>query len=428
MHLRPTRGNYGILVLLVLSVVVNYLDRGALSVSAPLVARDLQLSPTELGLLFSVFFWSYSVFQLAAGWLADRYPVKWVFAGGYLLWSLATAAIGIAATLPALLTMRLLLGIGESVAYPAYSRIVVREFPDESRGFANAVIDAGSKIGPGLSTLAGGLLAERFGWRALFVGLGLAGLLWLVPWFAAVPEAAEASEQKQAAGPGMFQILGRRETWGTSLGMFALGYVWYFLLSWLPSYLVEERGFSMSSMAVLGSIPFWGMAAATLAGGWTSDRWIAAGGNLSRVRKTYAAGGLLLCAATLLPAGLVRNTSLSVALITAACLFLGLFTSNVWAITQTLAGPLAAGRWTGIQNAIGNLGGVASPLVTGWIVAETGSFLLAFATAAAVLVAGAVIYMTMIGKVHTLSWTGETKSLATRAAPYIRKRGEREPS
>jgi MFS family permease len=389
----------------VLSIAINYLDRGALSVAAPLLSRELELSPSQMGLLFSAFFWSYAGFQLVAGWLVDRYPVKWVYAGGYLVWSLATAMVGLAATLPALIMARLLLGAGESVAYPACSKILARDFPEERRGFANALVDAGAKVGPGLSTLLGGLMVERFGWRALFLGVGLGSLLWLLPWVAWVKSEAPHAATAEAAGAGWRDILRRREAWGTSLGMFSLGYVWYFLLSWLPSYLVKERGFSMTEMAVLGSLPFWGMAGATLAGGWTSDRWIRSGADPTRVRKAYVAGGLLLCGAAMLPAALVTNAGASVALITAACLFLGLFTSNVWAITQTLAGPLAAGKWTGIQNAIGNLGGVVSPLVTGWIVAATGSFTLAFAGATAVLLAGAAAYLAMVGEVRTISWS-----------------------
>jgi MFS family permease len=366
-----------------------------------------------MGLLFSAFFWSYASFQLVAGWLVDRFPVKWVYAGGYLIWSLATAAVGMISTLPALIMARLLLGAGESVAYPACSKILARDFPEERRGFANSLIDAASKTGPGLSTLAGGLMVDRFGWRALFLGVGLGSLLWLLPWILWVDGERDRQRKIGDAAVAWRQILRRRETWGTSLGMFSLGYVWYFLLSWLPSYLVKERGFSMSEMAVLGSLPFWGMAASTLTSGWTSDRWIRAGGNPTRVRKTYAAGGLLLCGASMLPAALVAGAGASVALITAACVSLGLFTSNVWAITQTLAGPEAAGRWTGIQNAIGNLGGVVSPLLTGWIAGATGSFTLAFAAAAAVLLAGAAAYLPMVGEVRAVAWNSKAPARST---------------
>lgn len=414
MHLRPA-GAGGILFLLVFSICINYIDRGALSVSAPLIAQELSLEPTQLGLLFSAFFWSYASFQIVAGWLVDRFSVKWVYAGGYLVWSLATAATGFVASFPALLMARLLLGMGESVAYPACSKIIVQNFPETRRGMANALVDAGSKVGPGLSTLAGGLLVNEFGWRALFIGVGLGSLIWLLPWILSTGGDGNSSIHRAGEGPGMLEILRRREAWGTCLGMFALGYVWYFLLSWLPSYLVTERGFSMSAMAVLGSIPFWGMAASSLAGGWASDRWIGRGATPTRARKTFVAGGLLLCGAAMLPAAMVDDPALSVVLLTAACLSLGMFTSNVWAITQTLAGPLAAGKWTGVQNAIGNLGGVVSPMLTGWIVAETGSFVLAFAAASLVLLAGAASYLSLIGQIRTLVWRDQPLEKAVEA-------------
>jgi MFS family permease len=159
---------------------------------------------------------------------------------------------------------------------------------------------------------------------------------------------------------------------------------------------------------VLGSIPFWAMAASSLCGGFLSDYLITRGGNPSKVRKSFAGCGLLLCGAAIAPVAFVADARLSVALLTAACVALGMFSSNVWAITQTLAGPLAAGKWTGIQNAIGNLGGVVSPLLTGWIVSLTGSFLLAFLAATAVLLLGTIVYLSLIGEIRPLVWLPET--------------------
>jgi len=400
--------SHRILILLVIAVGINYIDRGLLSVSAPVIQAQMGLSTSQLGVLFSAFFWTYASVQVLAGWVVDRYPLKWVYALGYLVWSLATAATGLVADFGQLLGTRLLLGLGESVAYPATSKILVREFPESRRGFANAVVDAGSKIGPGLSTLAGGLLVSRYGWRALFLSVGLASLLWLIPWMLYTRGGHESRVVSHSASPPMMALLRRREAWGTYLGMFALGYVWYFLLSWLPSYLVKERGFSLQSMAMLGSVPFWGMAGATLVGGWTSDAWIRRGASPTRVRKTFLIGGLLLCGAAMLPAVFVSDARWCVGWLTAATLSLGLYTSNVWAVTQTLAGPAAAGRWSGIQNAIGNLGGVVSPLITGWIVTATGSFLLAFLTASAVLAGGAACYLFLLKEVRAVEWAPRT--------------------
>ena len=397
-----------VLILLVVSVAINYLDRGVLSVSAPILQRELTLSPTEMGLLFSAFFWSYAVFQLVAGWLVDRYEVKHILSAGFLVWCLATASVGWITGFGWLLASRVILGVGESVAYPAYSHILARDFAEGRRGLANALVDAGSKLGPALSTLAGGLLVGRFGWRALFLGMGLGGLLWLIPWILIAPSGDRGAKAEVRERPtSMMEILRRREAWGTCVGMFSLGYVWYFLLSWLPSYLVNARGFSMHSMAVLGSLPFGAMACTSVLGGWLSDWLIRRGHSATRVRKTFVTSGLLLCCVTLLPAAVVRSPEQCVMLLVISCAALGFFTSNVWAITQTLAGPKAAGSWTGVQNAIGNLGGVISPLLTGVVVARTGSYYLAFATASVMLVLGAGSYLFLVGEVKPLRWEQE---------------------
>lgn len=397
-----------VLILLVASVAINYLDRGVLSVSAPILQRELTLSPTQMGLLFSAFFWSYAVFQLVAGWLVDRYEVKHILSAGFVVWCLATASVGWITGFGWLLASRVILGIGESVAYPAYSHILARDFTEGRRGLANALVDAGSKLGPALSTLAGGLLVGRFGWRALFLGMGLGGLLWLIPWVLIAPSGDRGGPAEVRERPtSMLEILRRREAWGTCVGMFSLGYVWYFLLSWLPSYLVNARGFSMQSMAVLGSLPFGAMACTSVLGGWLSDWLIRRGYSATRVRKTFVTSGLLLCCVTLLPAAVVKGPEQCVMLLVVSCAALGFFTSNVWAITQTLAGPKAAGSWTGVQNAIGNLGGVISPLLTGVVVARTGSYYLAFATASVMLVLGAGSYVFLVGEVKPLRWGQE---------------------
>src|SRR6516225_8438768 len=178
-----------VLVLLAISVFINYVDRGNLSIAAPLLKGELGLSASQLGVLLSAFFWTYAFLQLFSGWLVDRLNVNWVFAGGFFLWSAATAATGLIHTFSVLLFLRMLLGTGESVAYPSYSKIIALNFPEEHRGLANAVISAGLVLGPGFGMLLGGLLMARVGWRPSFLVLGLVSLIWLVPWF---PQTAPA--------------------------------------------------------------------------------------------------------------------------------------------------------------------------------------------------------------------------------------------
>src|ERR1035437_1302989 len=167
------------LILLVISALINYIDRTTLSVAATDIQRELHLTNSQVGDLQSAFFASYALCQLSflSGWVVGRFHVGWVLACGFLLWSGATAMTGAAMVFPVIFALRLLLGIGESVTYPSYSRILASEYPEHHRGFANALIDSGTKVGPALGILAGGLLVSQARWRTFFFvgGVGAAG-------------------------------------------------------------------------------------------------------------------------------------------------------------------------------------------------------------------------------------------------------------
>jgi MFS family permease len=397
--------------MLALSVFLNYVDRGALSVAMPRMQGELQISSEQLGLLASAFFWTYALLQVPAGWLCERFNVKHVLTIGFALWTFATGLTAFANTFALLLFFRLILGIGESVAYPAYSQIISTRFPPEQRGFPNALIDAFSKFGPALSTLLGGLTVATFGWRALFLILGIGGALWLLPWLLWDSEAKFDGNAKPAAVP-FGRILGRVECWGTIFGLFAINYSWYFLIFWYPSFLVKQRGFSEQQMALVGQLPFWAMGAASFVAGVLSDRLIVRGRSATFVRKGFISGGLIGMAIFLLFAT-VPNTVTAVVSVIIGAAFLGLSTSNNWAVTQTIAGPGGASRWTGIQNGFGNFGGVVSPWLTGRIVDQTGSFYGAFAGAAGVAIAGALLYYFLVRKVEPIKWDALQRAEAT---------------
>jgi ACS family D-galactonate transporter-like MFS transporter len=226
------------LVLLAISAFINYVDRGNLSVAAPMLKDELGISASQLGVLLSAFFWTYACLQPFAGWLVDRWNVNWVFASGFFLWSSATAATGLVHTFAALIILRLLLGVGESVAYPSYCKILALNFEEEHRGLANAAISAGQVLGPGFGLLFGGLLMARFGWRPFFVVLGVGSLFWLIPWVKWMPK-TRAAGSKRADAPSLSEFLRLRSAWGTSIGLFSSNYVNYFLITWLPFYLVR---------------------------------------------------------------------------------------------------------------------------------------------------------------------------------------------
>jgi len=395
-----------VLALLVVSGFINYIDRSNLSVGATNIQNEFHLTPFQLGLLLGAFFWTYALSQFLgfAGWLVDRFHVSWILAGGFFLWSGAMGTTGLASTFALLFATRLLLGMGESVAYPCYSRILVTDFPENHRGVTNAWIDAGTKSGPALGSLLGALALARFGWRALFVGLGFGSLLWLIPWLAWMPrgEAFSAPVDPRKI-PSALRILSQRSAVCSALGLFCSNYFWYFLVTWLPHYLETERHFSKAKMGVFASLAYLAVAVASVVSGWLSDRWISRGGAPTRVRKTFTGFGLAF-ATIILPVALVRDEGVAMGLLMLACISYGAFASNVWAITQTLAGPHAAGRWTAMQNGFGNFSGVVGPALTGWLVGRTGLFSLSFAVAAAVALAGSAIFVFGIGPLEPIRW------------------------
>ena len=402
MHSRDVR----ILALLFASAFLVYIDRANLSVGATNIMRDLHLSPYFIGILLSAFFWTYASCQLLgiAGWAADRFNVCWVLAGGFTLWSVATAFAGMARSFAFLFAMRLMLGLGESVAYPCYSRILANYFPEHRRGFANATIEAGTKAGPALGALVGGLLMARFGWRPFFIVLGFGTLAWLVPWFMWMPRGQGLSvRQDPSEVPGIREILRHRSAIFSAIGLFCSNYFWFFLLTWIPAYLETERRFAKDKMAVFASLAFFAVAVSATFHGWLSDHLIARGGSPTRVRKSFAGLGLLF-STIILPVAVVRNESIAMVLLLLTCWGYGIFGSNLWAITQTLAGPRAAGKWTSMQNGFGTLSGVVAPWFTGWVVQRTGEFYLAFVVAAAIALAGAAAYVVGIGPIEQVTF------------------------
>jgi MFS transporter, ACS family, D-galactonate transporter len=178
--------------------------------------------------------------------------VNWVIAAGFFAWSLATATTALIHGFAVLLVIRLVLGIGESVAFPSCSKILARHCAERRRGLANAVIMGGMMLGPALGTFAGGMLMARFGWRPFFLVLGLLSLVWLLPWLKWMPREQTTAEPILRYSPGLLEILRQRSAWSACAGQFCGNYLWYFLATWLPFDLVRERHFTMEGMARLG--------------------------------------------------------------------------------------------------------------------------------------------------------------------------------
>jgi MFS transporter, ACS family, D-galactonate transporter len=395
---------YVLPLLLTTSMFINYIDRSNLSIAAPVMQKEMALTTAQIGVLSSAFFWTYALFQLVgiSGWICDRYRVTVVFGISALVWGVSTIVTGMLSSFWAIFAMRLVLGGGESFAYPCYSRILATDVPQTFRGTANALLDAASKLGPSLGLFLGGLLLVRFNWRIFFVVLGVISLAWLIPWFLFAGRSSSSSIYSKVSGGSVRTILSSRSSWGTFAGHFFGNYVWFFLLIWLPSYLVKDKGLSTQAMANVGSIAFLVIAIGTLSAGWLSDRYIRRGISPTIVRKSVVVSGLL-CSASIALVGYVESASYSLAILLFACFAFGTYTSNHWAITQTIAGPAMAGRWTGIQNGIGNFSGIVASWLTGELVTRTGSFRSAFIVTGFIAFAGACMWGLIVGPVRELA-------------------------
>ncbi len=393
----------GVLFLLTLSVLINYIDRSNLSIAAPLIKDELRISASQLGILLSAFFWTYALMQIPAGWLVDRFDVKWVFAAGFLVWSAATAVTGLLRGFVALLIVRVILGLGESVAFPSYSKILGGHFKEHRRGFSNSMIMAGLSLGPAIGMKVGGNAVGHFGWRPFFVVLGLAGLLWLPLWLAWMPRRSDRHSHSSGHTTGLLDILRLRSAWGTCIGQSSINYYLYFLVTWLPFYLVRGRHLSLGEMANAGGLLFLVSAISATASGKLSDRWIQAGASPTLVRKGmmifgHTGIGILLILTVIAP-GPLLTTALA---LTGA--FLGISICNSWAISQMLAGPRMVGRWVGLQNFTGNLAGAVAPALTGFLLDRTGSFYSPFVITAVVAWIGGLSWWFVVGPLDEVDW------------------------
>ena len=378
---------------------LNYVDRGAVGIAAPLMISDLDLSATEFGVIVSAFFWVYAPVQLLVGWLVDRFSVYRLMAGGVLLWALATLAMGFVGGFTSLLVLRIMLGVGETIAFPGGSKIITRHVAPERRGIANAAMALGIALGPAAGTLAGGLILAEFGWRAIFIVFGLVTLLWLAPWHATVRALDRPASSPIERHVPVGKLIGKWPLWSMSIAHIASNYVFYFLLAWLPLFLVQSRGLSITDMTLLATLGYAVQAVAALSFGMVSDWWTRAGRSEASVRRWMMAGGQLVAAGAVLGLAYADSNLQIGLLLCIAGAATGALSLNTYAVAQMFSGPRAAGTWVGIQNAIGNLSGILGPIITG-IIVDSAGYNMAFVVTAAVAAAGALWWIVGVPKIE----------------------------
>jgi len=386
-------------------VLLNYVDRGAIGIAAPKLKDELGLNPEQFGLAVSAFAWIYAPAQFAVGWLSDRFCVYRLIALGLAIWSLATFFTGFADGLAMLVMLRLALGIGEGVAFPAASKIIARHVSGERRGIANGVPAAALAFGPALGTFAGGLILTYSGWRTIFFTFGAVTILWLVPWLLASRPQWRSHDAASDRAIGLRDVMRQPIVWSMGIGHFMNTYGFYFLLAWLPLFLVKSRGISILTMTAMTTVAYVLQGCGALFWGWWSDRAVRRGAQEGRLRKGLMSLYLAVTAVAILGIGFSTSTGAIFAWLIVNALFAGIGGANCYAISQVYAGPEAAGRWVGVMNGIGNLSGVVGPILTGMLIQRTGSYMSAFVLSAAIVGVGAFWWWFALPKVRQLSFT-----------------------
>jgi ACS family D-galactonate transporter-like MFS transporter len=417
----PTRARFGILALIAIGTMINYLDRTVLGIAAPALSAELGIAAATMGVVFSAFSWTYALAQIPGGIFLDRFGSRITYFLSLTLWSVFTLLHGAAVGFKTLLACRFGLGLAEAPCFPTNSRIVSAWFPQQERARATGVYTVGEYLGLAcFSPLLFWLLGAH-GWRSLFIVTGVAGILFALVWWVKYREPHESTRVNQAeldhiviggglldaaAGKNTFSwanvraLLRYRQIWGACIGQFGGNSTLVFFLTWFPTYLANERQMEWIRIGFFAVLPFLAAAVGVMFGGWLSDALLQRTGSANVARKLPIIAGLL-GASTIIGANWANSDAVVIAILSAAFFAQGM-TGLGWTLISDIAPRHLMGLTGGVFNFAANLAGIVTPLVIGFIVAATGSFFFALAYVGAVALVGALSYIFVLGDVKRL--------------------------
>jgi MFS transporter, ACS family, D-galactonate transporter len=419
--MKPTKARLGILVLITLATMLNYLDRSVMGVAKPDLVAELQISPEVMGLIFSAFSWTYALAQIPGGLVLDKLGSRLTYALSLGLWSLATMVHGMMSSVAGLVGARLALGLAEAPCFPANSRILSTWFPQQERARANSVYSVGQYVGLGLMIPVLTWISATYGWRSLFYIFGGIGVIFALIWHAAYREPHESKSVNRAeldyieAGGGLAaknaafafswsnvgKLISKRQIAGASIGQFCGNSTLVFFLTWFPSYLADERGMDWIKSGFAASLPYIAASVGVLFGGYVSDRIIRQTGSATMGRKLPIIAGLLMTS-VMIAANYVESNTTVIIIMSVA--FFGQGMVNLgWTLISDVAPKEMIGLTGGIFNFCANLAGIVTPLVIGFVVGATGSFYGALAYIGALGLIGAAAYIFIVGEVERVS-------------------------
>jgi MFS family permease len=393
----PAHARRTLLWLIFTLTVITYLDRLSISAAMPSIAREFNLTPDQKGWIFSAFTFAYAAFEIPSGWLGDRYGARLALTRIVLWWSAFTILTGAAFGFWSLFILRFLFGAGEAGAFPNIARAVSRWFPASEQGRGLSVAFIGLAVGSAMTAPLVFTLLEWQGWRWTFVEFGSIGIVWAAAWNRLFCDHPPGHKE-----PGIAANHSHHVPWAIlikspnlafiCLMYFAYGYGLYFYITWLPTYLLEARGFSVGSTKWLAALPWAVSALAFWFGGWITDVILLRTGNLKWARCGIGAIGYTASAFVLVAVAQVENDLLAATLLALALCFQTMTISAAWAVCLDV-GRKNAGVVTGFMNTVGNIGGAVGPIVVGYAVKEWNSWTLPFYVMAGVFVLGALMWL-----------------------------------
>jgi ACS family hexuronate transporter-like MFS transporter len=408
------KSNYRVIIALLLffAGMLNYLDRAALSVMAPLIKGDLHIDDAQMGILFSAFFIGYCLFCFIGGWSADRFGPRKVFGLAAAFWSVFCGATALVTGFGHLLVVRVMFGIGEGPMGTTTNKSISNWFPRKEVGRAVGFTNAGQPLGAAIAAPIVGLVGLHFGWRIAFVVIAALGFVWLAAWMILFrdkpeqhPRVSEAertliasdrpatpvtSGMKEKDVHTLWYYVFSKPVLGVATAFFCFNYIQYFFLSWLPSYLTDFQHLDIRSMSIIGILPWLGATAGFIGGGIVADMLYRRTGNFLFSRKAVIFTGLIIAAGCVLMTAYTRNTAGAVALITVASIFAYMTPQACWSLLQDIVPAHRIGTAGGFVHLLANLAGILSPSITGFLIQYGGGYQSAFILSSGLAIVGVV--------------------------------------
>jgi MFS transporter, ACS family, D-galactonate transporter len=402
-----TRRRWIVATFVLIITAIAYIDRVNLSIAAPVLTKEFHTNAAVMGLLLSSFTWTYTLLNLPAGMLVDRMKIRVLYSLALLVWALSSFLTTLVHSVVAMFGPRLLLGIGEAPFAPAAIRTLSDWLPKSERGTGSSMFISGVALGSAVGPPVLAFLISGYGWRSAFIASGILSLLAAIIWYAWYRHPlddtkltaqerelilADQEEPQQEGRAPWSAIVRHRDIWAITGGYFCLLYILYTFITWLPSYLVEDRHLTVLGSGFATSIPWTCAFFAGLLGGRISDAALRRGASPLNARKIVLVGGMVAALAIL---GTAFSSSATAAIVFLSISTSGIIVANgaVWAATQDVMRSLGlAGSATGFINALGNVGGILGPIVTGALAYATASFVVPLAVAGGLALAGALAW------------------------------------